>query len=453
VTDYKQYVLDIVKAAKNDTVSVTMNKKNSITEDAGAPPKSRRKNAKYLKEVDETEKSGVNKRESLEDGPDNTSYTLQNSSNQQVASGKMPALAAGTTSFSILPAVPDTTEKMELNKTASIEETRKESGDLVPVVNSSSSDVETTIASIINDDSISNETSTETMINEDNATEVTTTISLTTTNPSVSDLISTPPDYPTYLSTQWTLLYTATTSFSAPDLSPASMFTALKMMVSGGANSSIFESYYEHNTGGHIVDKCDNTCWRQQLCTVTNLIQEELQDCLNDTGKDGFFEVDTAPTTLANTPTQRTGAMFGGGDNDPDLNVHGDSDHSHDHDDDGQEDHTHVDHAKSDVEHQDDLHHDHDKDGQTDHDHIDHAEHFPVANGKESVTKQKLEDISSDLTSRAVAIFFGVLAVAIVALAAGMGYKKYRDNRYRNQEFLLTDAVFRYDGYSQLDDA
>lgn len=24
--------------------------------------------------------------------------------------------------------------------------------------------------------------------------------------------------------------------------------------------------------------------------------------------------------------------------------------------------------------------------------------------------------------------------------------------RYRNQEFLLTDSVFRYDGYSQLDD-
>jgi hypothetical protein len=24
--------------------------------------------------------------------------------------------------------------------------------------------------------------------------------------------------------------------------------------------------------------------------------------------------------------------------------------------------------------------------------------------------------------------------------------------RYRNQEFLLTDSVFRYDGYTQLDD-
>ena len=57
-------------------------------------------------------------------------------------------------------------------------------------------------------------------------------------------------------------------------------------------------------------------------------------------------------------------------------------------------------------------------------------------------------------------------------MAAAYGYKKYRDNRYildtnlclgltkifaysryRNQEFLLTDSVFRYDGYSQLDDA
>merc|ERR1712013_609586 len=101
--------------------------------------------------------------------------------------------------------------------------------------------------------------------------------------------------------------------------------------------------------------------------------------------------------------------LFGEGDDDPDHEDHGEIDHSHDH--------------------------------------IDHAE------TEKDVSREKLEDTTSDISSKAVAIFFGVFAVAIVALAAAMGYKKYRDNRYRNQEFLLTDAVFRYDGYSQLDDA
>ena len=39
------------------------------------------------------------------------------------------------------------------------------------------------------------------------------------------------------------------------------------------------------------------------------------------------------------------------------------------------------------------------------------------------------QDPTSDISSRAVAIFFGVFAVAILALVAIMGYKKYRDNR------------------------
>jgi len=461
VTDYKQYSLDIIKAANKDTTIVTeVNKdaEKAITEDASESPRSRRKNAKFLKKADEPDiNKPPSKRESLEDSPDDTSYTLQTSSSTTAAPSKIP----GATSFPVIPAVPVTTEKVKQNQTSSTERPKgdgdvvaKNKNDTVAAVDGSGSDNETTLSSIINDDS-TNTSSTDAI---NNATEVTSTALVNTTSPTstnspASDLNKTETDYPTYLSTQWYLLYTATTYFSVPDLSPTSMFTALKMMVSGGANSSIFESYYEHNTGGHIVDKCNNTCWRQQLCTITNLIEKELMDCLSNSGKNGFFEATKTATTKPDIPTQRTGAMFGEGGDDPDLAVHADTDHSHDHDGDGEDDHKHEDHAKSDADHQDDLYHDHDGDGEADHDHKDHAEHFPVPNGKESVTKQKLEDTSSDLTSRAVAIFFGVFALAIVALAAGMGYKKYRDNRYRNQEFLLTDAVFRYDGYSQLDDA
>jgi len=255
---------------------------------------------------------------------------------------------------------------------------------------------------------------------------------LTSGNEVTTTIIETVP-YPTYLSTQWTLLYKASTSFNVSDLSPTSMFSALKLMVNGGHTSQTFVNYYEHNTGGHKVEVCEDTCWREQLCTVSNLVMEELATCLKSNNTDGFYE--------------KQMKMLGEGDDDPDHGVHGEPDHSHDHDGDGAEDHKHENQLGGSEK-------DHVGDGKADLDNKDHADNFPaVSDEKEDVSKEKLEDPTSDISSRAVAIFFGVFAVAILVLGAIMAYKKYRDNRYRNQEFLLTDAVFRYDGYSQLDDA
>jgi hypothetical protein len=56
------------------------------------------------------------------------------------------------------------------------------------------------------------------------------------------------------------------------------------------------------------------------------------------------------------------------------------------------------------------------------------------------------------VTTQAVSTVLGLLGMLVLCLLCALGYKKYRDSRYRNQEFLLTDSVFRYDGYSQLDD-
>jgi len=93
---------------------------------------------------------------------------------------------------------------------------------------------------------------------------------------------------------------------------------------------------------------------------------------------------------------------------------------------------------------------DHSHDSIYDHDETEDDVMEQSYNDKESVTKEKIETESS---GNAVGIFFGIVAIVIVMMVAAYGYKKYRDNRYRNQEFLLTDSVFRYDGYSQLDDA
>merc|ERR1719186_353655 len=426
VMDYKEYSLDIIKAAKNDTEAVTENvtAAGEDSTETSLQPKSRRKNAKFL-EVSQQVKDDVNtgrkKRAPLEEDNPVDSDTSTTVSMKPAVTTAVP-----NTQFPTLQAVPVTsTEAAAVRGNVVDNSTSSNSSVTDENITTNNTVVETTTAlTNISADGVNNGTQ---------AVGVGTTTTSSTANDSNTITTVSPiqTDYPTYLSTQWTLLYNAKSSFNVPDLSPASMFSALQEMVKEGPESKIFVEYYEHNTGSHIVEKCNEACWREQLCTVSNLVTEELHTCLNSTGKDGFFEVSKF-ASLAPIPddtTQKTGLFGGGGEKDPDHVVHGDND-------------------------QDDHDHDHDGDGEEDHDHEDHADNFPVVpDDEEDVTKEKVEDVSSNITSRAVAIFFGVLAVAIVALASLMGYKKYRDNRYRNQEFLLTDAVFRYDGYSQLDDA
>lgn len=87
---------------------------------------------------------------------------------------------------------------------------------------------------------------------------------------------------------------------------------------------------------------------------------------------------------------------------------------------------------------------------ENDHSHDSADDHDEDHEDDVGVTKQKIQDDGAQVSP--VGIFFGILLIAIVLVAVGFGYKKYRDNRYRNQEFLLTDSVFRYDGYSQLEE-
>jgi len=454
--DYKEYSLDIVKAAKNETVENVKNESViSLTSqsDQTQQPKSRRKNAKFLQSAQsEQENVGRKKRESLDSenpAADTNSPLVKPDTKSSVSEKEVPATQTIVPdNFTVIQAVPGSSNKTDGGDEADHQVTMvplKYQADLnETVVNASSTSTteSNAVDQVIEGDK------------PNNVTQITATTSTTqaTTMENTSTATLSEPDYPTYLSKQWTLLYKASTSYSVPNLSPVSMFSALKLMVEGGHESQVFVNYYEHNTGGHIVDKCSETCWREQLCTVSNLVINELAVCLNSTGKEGFYEVHKV-TTAQPTPTTPRRKGLGEGEDDPDHADHGLLDHSHDHDGDGVEDHSHEDHHAGKDDDHDKKFHDHNDDGIEDHEHKDHADEFPSVSDEKDVSKEKLEDTASDISSRAVAIFFGVFAVAIVALAAGMGYKKYRDNRYRNQEFLLTDAVFRYDGYSQLDDA
>ncbi len=57
-----------------------------------------------------------------------------------------------------------------------------------------------------------------------------------------------------------------------------------------------------------------------------------------------------------------------------------------------------------------------------------------------------------DGTLSGVAIGFAIVLVLGLAVAGLFLFRKVQSNRYRSQEFLLTDSIFRYDGYSHVDE-
>jgi hypothetical protein len=231
---------------------------------------------------------------------------------------------------------------------------------------------------------------------------------------------------------KWKLLYNATTAFNVTDLTPSSMFQAVEAMVTSGARGSLFQAYYRHNTAGHPTDSCKEECWRDQLCTVTRLVEAELNSCLKAKGTEGFFyksellapSATTPPLALSTTTAPVTTSLVGEADNIslvtndndnltlPPLGVTTPS-------------------PGVDIE-------------------LEVSTSPPIRSDE-----PKMEPVPEDggsVTTKAVSTVLGLLGMLVLCLLCALGYKKYRDSRYRNQEFLLTDSVFRYDGYSQLDD-
>ena len=127
------------------------------------------------------------------------------------------------------------------------------------------------------------------------------------------------------LALQWTLLYKAQDSFEVKDLTPSSMFEAYKKMVED-REGPVFASYYKHNTGGHWVGECNETCWRGHLCTISHLSVQNVQECVNSSDTDSFYRTtaSTLETTVAPniimTTEQQTTVMV----------EHNENDHSHD---------------------------------------------------------------------------------------------------------------------------
>jgi len=237
----------------------------------------------------------------------------------------------------------------------------------------------------------------------------------------------------------WKPLYSAKETYKVDNLTAASMFNAFVHMVA--EEEDIFSEYYKYNTGNNVDGNCDKSCVKNHLCAISNLVLKELTDCLKNNDSSIYYyyygtrtpegqnlttiataaaaaattskiannnETGEEPTTPAEAITFKTTSP---------TNVstgHNENDHSQDS----------VD---------------------------DHDEQPPTSTeGDSTVVKEKIENSKSS-SSDAVGIFFGILAIALAISLVIYGYRRYRNIRQRNQEFLLTDSVFRYDGYSHLD--
>lgn len=202
------------------------------------------------------------------------------------------------------------------------------------------------------------------------------------------------------LTRQWKLLYVATEAFKVPDLSPQSMMGAVRSMVDGGVNGSVFQTYYLHNTAGHARPGCGEKCWRQHLCSITRQVETELRACLNSTGKEGFY-YSPSPVRLVTTTT---------------VEPTNDNDNLH------------LPYSTLRIE---------------------AVTGPPFTRGLDSPKVEPVPEVRLRLTppttvqgsagTSAVSVVVALVGLVVVAVVASLGYKKYRDSRwgYHHEPFLI----------------
>ena len=89
----------------------------------------------------------------------------------------------------------------------------------------------------------------------------------------------------------WQHLYSARQTYKVGDISAESMFEAYKKMVHQDREGDIFSQYYKFNTGNNDDGNCDKDCRKNHLCTISNLVLEELNKCIanEDSENSNYF--------------------------------------------------------------------------------------------------------------------------------------------------------------------
>jgi len=261
------------------------------------------------------------------------------------------------------------------------------------------------------------------------------------------------------------LIYHATEAFHINNLSAEEMAKAYNMMAE---NKTIFNIYYEHNTVNHIGSNvsCDNRCYRGHMCAIKFQVSKEVARCVasNDSfvipnisqskSEENGPDHDSNTVTTLN-PTKTDAAPESGVD--PAISGPGvtvpppivDTD---------MPEPVHTTQAPPHTEPElvevkapiqpvavpvpkSPSNSDHSDPCESDEAQLPHCSHVrPDQSDNRSVV------------SKIAGTILGVCSAMTVLALVFFVLKKRRQRRRLDQEFLLTDSVFRYDGYSQLDD-
>ena len=204
-----------------------------------------------------------------------------------------------------------------------------------------------------------------------------------------------------FLLKRWRPGYRAAEAFgNLTDLSNKKMDKFYDKMVRGGRDGLLFRQFRKHS----IVykpwpnDTCDEECFGSVMCALVSFKHSELTECLTARGIPGSDPMPVVPTLPPADDVKESSTPF-----------------------------TTVSTS------------------------IVTLSSYPSGKSHDDGA-DKVTSVPDNHSVRGVAIGFCLVAVIAVAAAGLYVYKRVQRNKYRAQEFLLTDSVFRYDGYSMVDE-
>lgn len=259
------------------------------------------------------------------------------------------------------------------------------------------------------------------------ADATTTTINTTTDSTTTKLPVSLPePSSPMVaeLAKKWEIGYSAVEAFNSTDLSPKAMQKAYVDMLQHPGDPT-FKKYFKHSSMFHGDDEeCDEACHHDSMCAIAFLRVGDMQRCL-DISDEQMLALGIGIETITKKPdvetiTKKPDAGTGGDDADKPRPGSVPTEV------------TIITTSTTTTQ-----------------------KTVPVTDMDLNVVHDsgpKSEPSNGDAgTLSGVAIGFSVVLVLGLAVGGLFLFRKVQSNRYRSQEFLLTDSIFRYDGYSHVD--